>query len=352
MSTENSGVSIRRTRDEKPGKYFYSKIDDSDQGDQSHLLWLFFHARHDYLYTTDTLRRAKSNPGKELPNMSYIGDWNSCESFLDRIPIDKPNNEEANALRAVHVTLKSRKMKTLQDFQKRRYGTAPTVIGQHGSRIRTAIREISGLFLHQQEQDEQEERDYLADNVGANNRDEINGMLFEIGEVAVFRGTDGLDFNLLKITKNVKYGVTPRTKIKGNFLLESNTLEDGSVIFAEDPLWRGATMTFAHILRDKDESIVTVNLAELNMLGGTFYKMDKETFLELVCVSQDFENSLEKENTVVDELVECGSSGDESDDGNEEQVELADNPLDYRERRARKGRGNRYNDILFNLKYS
>ena len=188
--------------------------------------------------------------------------------------------------------------------------------------------------------------------MGANNRDEINGMLFEIGEVAVFRGTDGLDFNLLKITKNVKFGVTPRTKIKGNFLLESNTLEDGSVIFAEDPLWRGATVTFAHILRNKDESIVTVNLAELNMLGGTFYKMDKETFLELVCVSQDFENSLEKENTVVDELVEGVSSGYESDDGNEEQVELADNPLDYRERRARKGRGNRYNDILFNLKYS
>ena len=41
-STENSGVSIRRTRDEKPGKYFYSKIDDSDQGDLSHLLWMFF----------------------------------------------------------------------------------------------------------------------------------------------------------------------------------------------------------------------------------------------------------------------------------------------------------------------
>ena len=93
-STENSGVSIRRTRDKKPGKYFYSKIDDSDQGDQSHLLWMFFHARHDSLCTTDTLRRAKLNPGKELPNMSYIVDWNSCESFLDRIPIDKPNNEE------------------------------------------------------------------------------------------------------------------------------------------------------------------------------------------------------------------------------------------------------------------
>ena len=134
--------------------------------------------------------------------MSYIGDLNSCERFLARIPI-KLNNEEANALRVVHVALKSRKMKTLRDFQKRRYGTAPTVIGQHGTRIRTAISEISGLLLHQQEQEEQEEQDYLEDNVDANIRDDINGILFEIGEVVVFRGTDGLDFNLLKIAKNV-----------------------------------------------------------------------------------------------------------------------------------------------------
>ena len=100
-------------------------------------------------------------------------------------------------------------MKTLQDFQKRRYGTALTVIGQHGTRIRTAIPEISGLFLHQQEQEEQEEQDYLEDNVDVSNRDHISGILFEIGDVVVFRGTDGLDFNLLKITKNVKFGVTP-----------------------------------------------------------------------------------------------------------------------------------------------
>ena len=150
----------------------------------------------------------------------------------------------------------------------------------------------------------------------------------------------------------MKFGVTPRRKIKENFLLESNTLEDGSVLFVEDPLWKGATMAFAHILRDKDESIVKVNLNELNMLHGTFYKMEKETFNELASVSQDFENSLEKENTIVDELVEGVSSGDESDDGNEGQVELTDNPFDYWEKRARKGRGNHYNDILFSLKYS
>ena len=88
---------------------------------------MFFHAQHDSLCTTDALRRAKLNSGKKLPNMSYIGDLSSCESFLDRIPIDKLNNEEANTLRVVHVALKSRKMKTLRDFQERRYGTAPTV---------------------------------------------------------------------------------------------------------------------------------------------------------------------------------------------------------------------------------
>ena len=64
-------------------------------------------------------------------------------------------------------------------------------------------------------------------------------------------------------------------------------MEDSSVLFVEDPLWKGPTMAFAHILRDRDESIVTVDLTELNMLHGTFYKMEKETFLELVSVSQD-----------------------------------------------------------------
>ena len=51
-SAENSGFSVRRTRDEKPGKYFYSKIHDNDQSDQSHLLLMFFLARHDSLSTT------------------------------------------------------------------------------------------------------------------------------------------------------------------------------------------------------------------------------------------------------------------------------------------------------------
>ena len=43
-------------------------------------------------------------------------------------------------------------MKTLWDFHKRRYGTAPTITGQHASRIRTAIPKIAGLFPQQDEQ--------------------------------------------------------------------------------------------------------------------------------------------------------------------------------------------------------
>ena len=39
-SAENSGVSFRRKRDEKPGKYFYSRIDDNDQSVQSHLFFM------------------------------------------------------------------------------------------------------------------------------------------------------------------------------------------------------------------------------------------------------------------------------------------------------------------------
>ena len=60
-------------------------------------------------------------------------------------------------------------------------------------------------------------------------------IFFEVGEVAVFRGTDGLNFNLLKITKAVKVDMNPMTRIKLNFLIENSISDDGSVTFSEDP---------------------------------------------------------------------------------------------------------------------
>ena len=51
-------------------------------------------------------------------------------------------------------------------------------------------------------------------------------------------------------------------------------------------------MNFAHILRDQDENIVTVNLQERITLTETTYVMNKETFKELQNVSEDFEELL------------------------------------------------------------
>ena len=49
--------------------------------------------------------------------------------------------------------------------------------------------------------------------------------VFTVGEFALFRGTDGLDFNILRITKAVKRKkLGPRTKITGNFSTEQEIM--------------------------------------------------------------------------------------------------------------------------------
>ena len=87
--------------------------------------------------------------------------------------------------------------------------------------------------------------------------------------------------------------MTPQTKLVENFLVESETLENGTAVFKETDQWRGASITFfAHILRDNDENIVTVNLTERETSTGRTYLMDTETYEELKTVSEDFEESL------------------------------------------------------------
>ena len=105
--------------------------------------------------------------------------------------------------------------------------------------------------------------------------------LFKKEEIAIFRGTDGLPFNLLKITKDYRYNVAPQIKIIGNVLVEFETLENGSVVFKEADQWRGASMIFAHILHDNDENFVTVHQTEREALTGRIYLMDTETYEEL-----------------------------------------------------------------------
>ena len=80
-SSDNLGVTVRRTRDEHAGTYFYNSIDDCSGENAKSLLWLFFNARHESLFTTEQLRRAKKNYHNS-ENMLFIGRLEKCESFL------------------------------------------------------------------------------------------------------------------------------------------------------------------------------------------------------------------------------------------------------------------------------
>ena len=54
--------------------------------------------------------------------------------------------------------------------------------------------------------------------------------LFIVGEFALFRGTDGLDFNILRITKPVnckRKKLGSRTKIPENFLTKQDVRDNG-----------------------------------------------------------------------------------------------------------------------------
>ena len=67
-------------------------------------------------------------------------------------------SEQKANLRAIHMATKSRPMNSLRNFQKRKYGTAPTIIGQHASRPELAIALIQDrIFVSNAEQPESED---------------------------------------------------------------------------------------------------------------------------------------------------------------------------------------------------
>ena len=65
--------------------------------------------------------------------MLYIGTTASCSSYIELVEDSDLSAEEIGTLRAAATVLKSRPMKTLRDFQKPKYGTAPTILGLHGT---------------------------------------------------------------------------------------------------------------------------------------------------------------------------------------------------------------------------
>ena len=145
-SSDNLGVTVRRTRDEHAGTHFYNSIDDCSGENAKSLLWLFFNARHESLFTTEQLRRTKKN-NHNSENMLFIGRLEKCESFLKMRSLQQETVEGKAVLRAVTMATKSRKMKTLRDFQKRGCGTAPTIIGQHLHRTQMNIPSLDTRIL-------------------------------------------------------------------------------------------------------------------------------------------------------------------------------------------------------------
>ena len=70
-----------------------------------------------------------------LRKQLYIGRMAFCRGYVSMLGCKGNLTDDQKAkLRGIHMATKSRPMKTLRDFQKRKYGTPPTIIGQHATR--------------------------------------------------------------------------------------------------------------------------------------------------------------------------------------------------------------------------
>ena len=84
-----------------------------------------------------------------------------------------------------------------------------------------------------------------------------DALSIKTGDYLLFRGTDGLPFNILEDTEEYLFDeLSPTTKIKGSFLQCNNYPDIGNVIFAVDNDWMNSGMQFSHVLRDNSDNIL------------------------------------------------------------------------------------------------
>ena len=127
-------------------------------------------------------------------------------------------------MREINTCLKARPMKRVRDFQKRKFGVAPVLLGFSSSR--KSLEKKSGTV------------EKLIDQEEANQvNEQLEDELFQVGEIIAFCGTDGYSFNLLQVTKEYKIDqITTRTSMKGNFLIPSEENDkDNFNTFGADP---------------------------------------------------------------------------------------------------------------------
>ena len=115
--------------------YTVDEIED-DQG----ILWMQFDIRHKQLFTVNDLQKCQSALGERktisknlCDKMLYVGQINGCKKI--DIYAKHGSKEDIAKLNAVSKALKASSMKALGDFQRRHFGTPPTLLGTHYSRI-------------------------------------------------------------------------------------------------------------------------------------------------------------------------------------------------------------------------
>eukprot|EP00795_Rhopilema_esculentum_P015901 gene15901-7233_t len=100
--------------------------------------------------------------------------------YMDLTSKDNIDNETSAALQEIATALKSRPMRSLRGFSKRRFGTAPTILGTYG--LRKDLESVNGT-IHSIQSEQ-----YLAGDVTLHDNEEF---ALDLGEFIIFRGSDG-----------------------------------------------------------------------------------------------------------------------------------------------------------------
>ena len=102
------------------------------------IVWKLSRIQHEELFTVSQMHKARSQQlkgktsEKTKLSMKYIGNTNRCTPYIDLVTENTLSLEEKSSLKDVNLAMKSRPMKSLSDFQKRKYGTAPSILGIQG----------------------------------------------------------------------------------------------------------------------------------------------------------------------------------------------------------------------------
>ena len=374
------GISFRSSQSAAEETFMYSV--DEIQDDQG-IHWQLFDIRHEELFTTHDLYRciSLSNDDKEIPRdlakkLFYVRTFDGCKKITDLY--NKPcSREERSALNAVAKALKASPMKTLRDFQRRQFGTPPTLLGVHYNRgihrlssEQSSIESLSSLERQNPpvqdafvaEVNVQLDVDGLLLGAGAEgggSQEIIKSHTFKKGELIAFRGTDYYNFNVIELTNQVDPSkIKARSKVKGNILTIYS--EEGDVVIfqqeEQEEQWQGGSMLFAHVLRTDNDEIVVLNATRFVTEEGTFFAMEKTAFDEVSLIAEAFEQSIAEEYQKSG-VVSSDDDGDDDTDNSSMGEDTtkhskSDEPLDeraYNDRSSRRTRGNRYHLVMQDL---